>query len=65
MERIEILILNRWGNLIKQLNTISGSWDGKTDDGQDATEGTYFYKYSAKALNGKDFSGNGFITLIR
>jgi gliding motility-associated-like protein len=62
---IELIILNRWGNVMAKISDIEGGWDGKTLNGSDATEGTYFYKYEAKATNGKDFSGHGFLTLIR
>ena len=65
MEHIEIIIVNRWGDLIKELNSVNETWDGKTEKGDDVTDGTYFYKYLAKSLTGKDFSGHGFITLIR
>jgi len=65
MENIDLIIVNRWGNLMTKIEDLNGSWDGKTPDGSDATDGTYFYKYTAKALNGEEFSGHGFLTLIR
>jgi gliding motility-associated-like protein len=65
METIDLIIVNRWGNLMTKIEDLNGSWDGKTPDGSDATDGTYFYKYTAKALNGEEFSGHGFLTLIR
>ena len=65
METIDLIILNRWGNVMTKITDLAGGWDGKTDDGSDATDGTYFYKYKAKALNGEEFSGHGFLTLIR
>jgi gliding motility-associated-like protein len=65
MASIDLIILNRWGNVMTKITDLAGGWDGKTDDGSDATDGTYFYKYKAKALNGEEFSGHGFLTLIR
>jgi gliding motility-associated-like protein len=65
METIDLIIVNRWGNLMAKIEDLNGGWDGKTPDGSDATDGTYFYKYAAKALNGEEFSGHGFLTLIR
>jgi len=62
---LEIIILNRWGSEITKIEGISGTWDGKTSGGDEATDGTYFYKYQAKGLNGDELSGHGFITLIR
>jgi gliding motility-associated-like protein len=65
MATIDLIILNRWGNVMAKIEDLNGGWDGKTSDGSDATEGTYFYKYTAKAINGEEFSGHGFLTLIR
>ena len=62
---IEIVILNRWGNVMTEINDLVTGWNGKTTNGDEATDGTYFYKYTAKALNGENLSGHGFLTLIR
>ncbi len=62
---LEVIIINRWGNEVAKIDGVAGSWNGKTTNGDDVTDGTYFYKYQAKALNGKEFSGHGFLTLIR
>ena len=65
INEIEVIILNRWGGQIAEINDLHGAWDGKTSYGDDATDGTYYYKYLAKAINGKEFTGHGFITLVR
>jgi gliding motility-associated-like protein len=65
METIELIILNRWGNVMAIIEDLNGGWNGKTNDGKNATDGTYFYKYKAKAINGEEFDGHGFLTLIR
>ena len=62
---LEVIIVNRWGNEITKIDGVTGTWDGKTSNGVDVTDGTYFYKYQAKGLNGDELSGHGFITLIR
>jgi gliding motility-associated-like protein len=65
MATIDLIILNRWGNVMAKIEDLTGGWDGKTPNGTDAVDGTYFYKYTAKAINGEEFSGHGFLTLIR
>jgi gliding motility-associated-like protein len=65
MQTIDLIIVNRWGNLMAKIEDLNGGWDGKTPDGSDASDGTYFYKFKAKAINGEEFSGHGFLTLIR
>lgn len=74
---VEILITNRWGNVMYQvkydptnvgtvMTTGAGySWDGRTPSGSEAEEGTYFYTYSAIGVNGDTTSGHGFIQLSR
>ena len=65
MQTIDLIIVNRWGNLMAKIEDLQGGWDGKTLGGMDAKDGTYFYKYTAKAINGEEFTGHGFLTLIR
>jgi len=62
---LELLIFNRWGNLMAKIETPQGGWDGRTESGNDATAGVYFYKYIATGLAGESIEGQGFITLIR
>ena len=65
MQSIELLIVNRWGNLMATIEDLNGGWDGKTPNGNDAKEGVYFYKYFAVGLDGSEWVGHGFLTLIR
>lgn len=53
-----ISILNRWGNLILEGVAKDFSWDGKTGEGKECSDGTYFYRIS-------DSNVAGFIELIR
>jgi gliding motility-associated-like protein len=62
---LELLIFNRWGNLMATINSPLGGWDGKTIGGNEATEGVYFYKYVATGLAGEEITGQGFLTLVR
>lgn len=69
--QLELTVLNRWGNVMYSADeniTIPGTfigWDGKTQSGRDAEEGTYFYKYVATGIDGKQADGHGFLELIR
>jgi gliding motility-associated-like protein len=62
---LEVIIVNRWGNVMAIIDTPQGSWDGKTKSGADADDGVYFYKYTAVGINGDELEGQGFVTLIR
>jgi len=69
---IELTILNRWGNLMYEKtidlvanpNTQDG-WNGLSPGGNEADEGTYFYKYKATGIKGDVIEGHGFLQLVR
>ena len=56
----EIYILNRWGNIVYQSDSIF-EWDGKATLGLECTNGVYYYRINKKGKNIK----NGFVSLIR
>ena len=43
IERIDMQIFNRWGNVVFETTDPAINWDGRTTSGNDVTEGTYFY----------------------
>ena len=64
-KQIEVIILNRWGNHMATITDFNQGWDGRTMNGQEATEGVYFYKYEILGFNNKTYTGQGFVTLER
>lgn len=60
-----VQIFNRWGNLMYEYFDVFGGWDGKTSNGDDASEGVYFYKLNAVTFSGKEISLDGFLHLVR
>lgn len=60
---MHIKVLNRWGDLIFKSN--SAAWDGRTNDGKAASDGTYFYQIKFKQTGNKEQLKNGQVTLIR
>lgn len=69
--QLKLVILNRWGNLMNSLDQDVSlldefiGWDGTTQNGSEANEGTYFYKYLAIDVNGNQLDGHGFLQLVR
>lgn len=53
-------ILNRWGNVMYEFNTVDFTWDG-----DNATDGVYTIIYVATKKNGEEITGQGFINLYR
>ncbi len=64
VEELDLLILNRWGNVLYQSATIDHGWDGLLN-GNEATEGVYFFRYKAVGINGTIVEGHGHLTLVR
>jgi gliding motility-associated-like protein len=62
---IELVILNRWGNVVFEMKGINPGWNGKTVNGDPVSDGVYFYKYTVTGSTGKKLEGHGFIELIR
>ena len=60
----EILIFNRWGELIYESTNINEGWDG-TYKGVDSQIGTYIWKLKYSDINTKDKEVIGHVSLIR
>ena len=63
----DILINNRWGNVIIDSKNVTGTilWDGYTDSGEDCTAGVYFYQINGTLKDDTPFSKAGFVTKIK
>jgi gliding motility-associated-like protein len=59
------IILNRWGNVMFEGDLLNSSWNGILTNGDEASEGTYFYEYSGIGLNDEILSGHGSFQLVR
>lgn len=60
-ENTEVLILNRWGNIVFSSKNYQNNWNGKDTSGKELVDGVYTYKI--KTPSGK--IGHGFVHLIR
>lgn len=61
---IEVIINNRWGNRVAELNDFDETWDG-TQNGNELSEGTYFFQYTIGGKDGTTQTGQGFVELFR
>jgi gliding motility-associated-like protein len=67
--KLELIIMNRWGNVLFEKSSIdlindNPSWDGKIN-GVIANEGVYFYKYTGYNISGQEITGHGFLHLVK
>ncbi|MES2681299.1 MAG: gliding motility-associated C-terminal domain-containing protein [Bacteroidota bacterium] len=67
LSEISALIFDRWGNKIYELTTEKGNiaWDGKSNTGKEAPDGTYFYIITAKGKDGQNYETKGTVSLYR
>jgi gliding motility-associated-like protein len=60
-----IVILNRWGNVMFESPSYTDGWDGLTPSGAEASGGVYFWKVVYEDVYGKSGVKHGSLTLIR
>ena len=65
VKNIELQIFNRWGQLMYSFTGAKAAWDGITNSGEKATDGTYFYFVIATGFDGKEVKKNGPLGLYR
>jgi len=64
IKTFEMLIFNRWGQLIYTLNDLSESWDG-TYEGTPCQDGTYVWKVTLTDFNDVEQELTGHVNLLR
>ena len=60
-QNTEVVILNRWGNVVFSSENYQNNWDGNSQNGQELTDGVYTYKFTTETGS----IGHGFVHLIR
>jgi gliding motility-associated-like protein len=65
IDKLNATIMNRWGNVVATFDEPSDSWDGKTENGQECTDGTYYYVLHYKPFGEDWITKKGFLTLTR
>ncbi|WP_343633719.1 proprotein convertase P-domain-containing protein [Fluviicola sp.] len=64
VDKFEISIVNRWGNLITEYSDPGAAWDGRNMNGEVVSEGVYFYKFKARLLTGEEVEQQGFVQVF-
>lgn len=66
IQELNIVILNRWGNVVFESNETNFNWNGKVmNSGEECTEGVYFYKARLKNTALEEVVESGFVHLTR
>lgn len=51
-QKIDFMIINRWGKVLYQSSDIQSQWDGKAEDGKELETGLYFIRLNYTTQNG-------------
>jgi len=65
MRTLNCDIFNRWGQLVYTLLGPNHKWDGIMNNGNRASEGTYYYILTATGFDGKTYDAKGPLTLVK
>lgn len=65
LQRLDIQIHNRWGNVIRTYDSLTEVWDGRDQNGNDVPEGVYFIQAVAESRFGEVFSQQQAVHLFR
>ena len=63
---LEIVILNRWGNVVFESSDVDFGWNGKKhNSGAECSDGTYFYRFRITGDGDQKEEEHGFVHLVR
>jgi len=66
ISEISFSVYNRWGMLVYSSNGVLPLWDGRFQkDGIEGASGTYYWILKYTDVSGGNYSGNGFVQLVR
>jgi len=65
MKSLHCMLFNRWGQVVYEWNDVNGKWDGKTNGGDLASDGVYYYVATMVNFGDEEFVETGFVQLIR
>ncbi|RYC67823.1 gliding motility-associated C-terminal domain-containing protein, partial [Spirosoma sordidisoli] len=69
VERVELVVYNRWGAKVFESSGPTVNWDGRTSDGQELPSGLYYYQatvyYAVLERNAAPSVIKGWVQIIR
>jgi gliding motility-associated-like protein len=65
IKEIDASIYNVWGNRVNTIESLDGLWDGTTEGGARAPDGTYFWSLKATGADNIIYERQGSVLLLR
>ena len=65
LSTFECIIVNRWGNTVRQFDNPAFQWDGTDENGDKMEEGVYFYVARTVTNAGDEIEKHGLVHLVR
>ena len=65
LSTFECIIVNRWGNTVREFNNPAFQWDGTDEKGDQMEEGVYFYVARTVTNAGDEIEKHGLVHLVR
>lgn len=65
IDGFNIVIMNRWGNIVFESDDKNFTWDGTSQNGDELAEGTYFWVVKLRDIDRNKHLENGFVTLVK
>jgi gliding motility-associated-like protein len=62
---MKTIVFNRWGQLIFNSNLLEINWNGKTSNGSQVPNGTYFWIVDYTDINGVENNLKGYVTILK
>lgn len=65
IKKLDMQILNRWGNVVRTYDGVNTVWDGTDNEGRQLVPGVYFVKAIAETTFGDIIQKTQFVTIVR
>jgi gliding motility-associated-like protein len=65
LSTFECIIVNRWGNTVREFTNPAFQWDGTDENGDKMEEGVYFYVARTVTNAGDEIEKHGLVHLVR
>lgn len=63
-ENIELIIVNRWGNVVFEASGVEPKWDGTDLSGEKVVDGVYYLSYTISYAESETITGQSFVHLF-